>query len=75
MPGFYFNVQIARREVTDLVGKDCASVAEARRAALMEAQDLISASLEPLQELSGWIEVEDKDHEPVFTFPLRSAAS
>lgn len=75
MPTFYFNVRSDQFDATDMVGEFCPSEADARRQALHAARAIVQRELArgglPSR---GWIDVEDEQHRPVLTIPLREAA-
>jgi len=72
---YYFNVHCEEFEIPDLVGEECPSLEAVRREALRTAQDLIRDNLLAGKMPHGWIEVEDEEHRPVMTLPLKAAAS
>lgn len=75
MPTFYFNVHCSNYEITDLVGEKCRNSTMARVEALRTAREIIQdALLSGSFPQDGWIEVEDEEHRPVLTLPLRQAA-
>ena len=75
MPLFYFNVNGGDFHWTDLVGRRCDDVFEARREATRLAGEMITSSL-----MAGKlpddavIEVEDESMRPVLEMRLRHAA-
>ena len=75
MSRFFFNTVCPDRSVTDAVGEDCRNVAEAKERARESARKLAYMQLERGEPPSGWIEVEDEKHRPVFMLPLRAIAS
>ena len=76
MPTFYFNVRSDEFDATDLVGEYCRSAKEVRRQALRAAQSIVQQELMNGGMLGdGWIDVEDEEHRPVLSIPLRDAAS
>jgi hypothetical protein len=75
VPRYYFNVQGADFNWTDLVGRRCADIVAARREATLIAGEMITSSL-----MAGKtpddavIEVEDEAMRPVLEMSLRHAA-
>jgi hypothetical protein len=75
MPRYFFSTVLAEGSATDLVGDECRNLAEARERARQEAMDLVSTQLQCGGPPSGWIEVEDEEHRPLFMLPLSAVAS
>jgi hypothetical protein len=75
MPRFFFSTVTTNGSATDIVGDNCRDLAEARARARETALNLVSAQLQSGQRPSGWVEVEDQEHRPLFMLPLRSVAS
>ena len=75
MPRFFFSPVTLRGSATDTLGEECADLSEARELARQTAAELVSAQLQSGQPPSGWVEVEDEQHRPLFMVPLRSVAS
>ena len=75
MSKFFFNTVCPDRSMTDMVGQDCRNIAEAKDRARETARELVFAQLSQGEPPSGWIEVEDESHRPVFMLPLRAVAS
>jgi hypothetical protein len=75
MPRFFFSRVCPEHSVTDIVGEDVADRAEATRRAREIAMEIASEQLEAGRGPSGWVEVEDEAHRPVFMLPLRAVAS
>ena len=75
MPRFFFSPVTLRGAATDTLGEECADLSEARERARQTAAELVSAQLQSGQPPSGWVEVEDEQHRPLFMLPLRSVAS
>jgi hypothetical protein len=75
MPRFFFNTVTPRGDGTDTLGDDCQDITEARDRARQTAVELVAAQLRRGQPPSGWVEVEDEQHRPLFMLPLRSVAS
>ena len=75
MPRFFFSRVCPEHAITDIVGEDVADRAEAKRRAREIAMELASEQLEAGRGPSGWVEVEDEAHRPVFMLPLRAVAS
>jgi hypothetical protein len=75
MPRFFFSPVTSRGAATDTLGEICQDLSEARERARQTAAELISEQLQSGQPPSGWVEVEDEQHRPLFMVPLRSVAS
>ena len=75
MPRFFFSRVCPEHSITDIVGEDVADRAEATRRAREIAMEIASEQLEAGRGPSGWVEVEDEAHRPVFLLPLRAVAS
>ena len=75
MPRFFFSRVCPEYSITDIVGEDVADRAEAKRRAREIAMEIASEQLEAGRGPSGWVEVEDEAHRPVFMLPLRAVAS
>lgn len=75
MPRFFFSRVCPEHSVTDIVGENVADRAEATRRAREIAMEIASEQLEAGRAPSGWVEVEDEAHRPVFMLPLRAVAS
>ena len=76
MSRFFFHLRGGGLHFDDPVGTECRSVGEARRFALMLAQDL-AAGDETAHEYppSTYVDVEDEEARPVFMLPLRASVS
>ena len=61
--------------ITDVTGEELRNRAEATARAREIAKDLVSDQVKDGKRPAGWVEVEDKDHRPVFMLPLRAVAS
>jgi hypothetical protein len=75
MPRFFFSAVTPRGSATDLVGDVCRDAREAKELARQTAADLARAQLREGTCPSGWVEVSDEEHRPLFLLPLRSVAS
>ncbi len=75
MPKFFFSRVCPEHSITDIVGEEVADRAEATRRAREIAMEIASEQLEAGRGPSGWVEVEDEAHRPVFMLPLRAIAS
>lgn len=75
MSRFFFHTVCPDRNLTDTTGEECRSIAEAKERARQTAHELVSSQLADGKGPTGWIEVEDENHRPVFLLPLRSVAS
>jgi hypothetical protein len=75
MPRFFFSRVRPEGSATDIVGEDVADGTLATERAREIARELVSSQLENGQAPSGWIEVEDEEHRPVFKLPLRAVSS
>lgn len=75
MSKFFFSTVCPDGSQTDTVGEECRTLAEAKERAREAARKLVSSQLERGQSPSGWIEVDDESHRPVFLLPLRKVAS
>ena len=76
MPTFYFNLRSDDFDATDTIGEYCHSGDEVRKRALIAARSIVQQELVNGGVPSdGWIEVEDEEHRPVLSIPLREAAS
>jgi hypothetical protein len=75
MPRFFFSAVTPRGSATDLVGNVCRNAREAKERARQTAADLARAQLRDGTCPSGWVEVSDEEHRPLFLLPLRSIAS
>jgi hypothetical protein len=75
MPRFFFSAVTPRGSATDLVGDECLNTTEAKARAKQTAADLVQAQLRDGTNPSGWVEVLDDQHRPLFLLPLKSVAS
>jgi hypothetical protein len=75
MPRFFFSPVTLRGAATDTLREECAVLSEARERARQTASELVASQLQPGHSPSGWVEVEDEQHRPLFMLPLRSVAS
>jgi hypothetical protein len=75
MPRFFFSAVTPGGSATDLVGDECRDATEAKLRARETAADLVHAQLKDGACPSGWVEVTDEEHRPLFMLPLRSVAS
>lgn len=75
MPRFFFSQVCPEQMITDSVGEELADRREATGRAREIAMELVASQLERGQGPSGWVEVEDEKHRPLFMLPLRSVAS
>jgi hypothetical protein len=75
MPRFFFNTVCPDRCVNDIVGEQCTDAAQAKKFALDTASQVVTSQLKSGTPPSGWIEVEDEEHRPVFMLPFRAVAS
>ena len=73
MPRFFFSRVCPDRSVTDVTGEELRDRAEATNRARQIATELLSSQLGTAQKPTGWVEVEDETHRPVFILPLRAA--
>ncbi len=74
MQTYYFNIHCDGFRLTDIVGEECPSEAEAREEARRAARALIQDEMLNGRMPQGWIEVEDQDRRPVMIVPLKDAA-
>ena len=75
MPRFFFSRVCPDHSITDAAGEELRDRAEATDRAREIAFELLSDQLEMGRGPSGWVEVEDENHSPVFMLPLRAVAS
>ena len=75
MPRFFFSRVCPEHSMTDPVGEDVADPAEATKRAREIATEIASEQLAAGKAPSGWVEVEDEAHGPVFMLPLRAVSS
>jgi hypothetical protein len=75
MPRFFFCAVTPKGSATDLVGEDCRDLSEAKEIARRTAAELVAAQLKGGQKPSGWLEVVDEEHRPIFMLPFRAVAS
>ena len=75
MPRFFFSRMCPDQAITDVTGEELRDRVEATCRAREIATELVSEQLERGQGPSGWVEVEDESHRPVFMLPLRAVAS
>ena len=75
MPRYYFNVACEGFETIDVVGEQCRNDVEALSGALRVASAVVRKRLLANDIAHGGsIEVEDEQHRPVLSLPLRAAA-
>lgn len=75
MPRFFFSRASPEQTITDTVGEELTDRSEATDRAREIAMELVANQLERGQGPSGWVEVEDEEHRPLFMLPLRAVAS
>ena len=76
MPRFYFHVYGPGFDAPDLVGKDCATLECAHKAAHRLAGDLVTTSLVSGKvPAASVIDVEDENLRPVLSLPLDERAT
>jgi hypothetical protein len=75
MPRYYFNVRGDAFEEVDVVGKVCRNEVAALGEALSSASSILQKRLQAEGlSIAGSIEVEDEQHRPVLSLPIRAAA-
>lgn len=75
MPRFFFSRMCPDHAITDVAGEELRDRTEATNRAREIALELASKQLEQGRAPTGWVEVEDEAHRPVFMLPLRAVAS
>ena len=75
MPRFFFSRVCPEQSITDVSGEELLDRAEATTRAREIARNLVSQQLAAGSGPSGWVEVEDEAHRPIFMLPLRAVAS
>ena len=75
MPRFYFSRACPNHSITDVTGEELRDRAEATGRAREIAMEIVPDQLKEGQGPTGWIEVEDEAHRPLFMLPLRAVAS
>lgn len=74
MRRFFFNCVGPERSTTDAAGTLLKDQREATEHARDLARALVDSQLDSGEPPSGWVEVEDEQHRPVFMVPLRAVS-
>ena len=75
MPRFFFSRVCPEQSITDVSGEELSDRKEATNRAREIAMDLVSEQLATGRAPTGWVEVEDEAHRPLFMLPLRAVSS
>ena len=75
MPRFFFSRVCPEHSISDVVGEEVSDRREATMRAKEIAAELVSEQLQDGKAPTGWVEVEDEAHRPIFLLPLRAVAS
>jgi len=75
MPKYFFSQVCPERCMSDVCGEELQDRREATARAHELALELASLQLDQGRGPTGWIEVEDENHRPLFMLPLRAVAS